>query len=93
MSTEYSPKKQFQSIAEHRQAWAKAVNDPLLHRAITHAQAQMMWKGFNTEAMVLGANRFIDVLLSLSDEVASREEAEIQHRLVSYEPKPMTQTK
>ena len=43
------------------------VANPLMHRAITHAQAHMVSAGLNPDALA-GVNGFIAVLLNLSEE-------------------------
>jgi len=65
---QYSPRAQFQSNTVQREAWSQQVRDPLFHRAIAAAQAELALKGFEPHEM-RGANALIFMLLNLAEEI------------------------
>lgn len=91
MSVLFNPKEQFQRDPSQRADWAEIARNPLLHKAITHTQAQMSWAGFSRDHM-LGVSNFIVMLLNLSEELKESDQPRAQH-LTSYDQSTTTTTK
>lgn len=62
----YRPKTLFQANTTEREAFSQMAANPLLHRAIAYAQADMAFAGFGPQEMA-GVTAFILGLLNLSE--------------------------
>lgn len=85
----YRPKSLFQANSREREEFAKIAANPLLHKAITYAQADMAAAGFGPDEM-RGVNNFVVWLLNLSEDDEVKKPLPVKH-LVSYD-NPTTTT-
>lgn len=89
--TPYRPKHLFQANSDERQAFAQIASNPLLHRAIAFAQADMAFAGFGPLEMT-GVNNFIVGLLNLHENEVPQKPLPVKH-LTSYDlPQPTPKT-